>query len=78
MTKRSEFAKYNREKETLELAGMPIVIWKDDEYRASRITINLDTDNINMTGEVSGTIKSDTKESAPIKPEENPKETIVE
>ena len=71
---RSEFAKYNRENETLELAGMPIVIWKDDEYRASRITINLDTDNINMTGEVSGTIKSDADkpvdESVPIKDEE--------
>jgi len=71
---RSEFAKYNRENETLELAGMPIVIWKNDEYRANRITINLDTDNINMTGEVSGTIKSDAEkpveESVPIKPEE--------
>ncbi len=71
---RSEFAKYNRDNETLELAGSPIVIWKDDEYRASRITIDLDTDNINMTGEVSGTIKSDTEksvdESVPIKHEE--------
>ncbi len=78
MTCRSEFAKYNRDKNTLELAGMPIVIWKDDEYSASRITIDLDTDNINMTGEVSGTIKSDTKkppkESDPI----NPEEIIVE
>jgi len=71
---RSEFAKYNRENETLELAGMPIVIWKDDEYHASRITIDLDTDNINMTGEVSGTIKSDAEKpvdkSVPIKHEE--------
>jgi len=70
---RSEYAKYNREKETLDLEGMPIVIWKSDEYRASRITIDLDTDNIDMTGEVSGTIKSDNQnpeeETAPINPE---------
>jgi len=69
---RSEYAKYNREKETLDLEGMPIVIWKNDEYRASKITIDLDTNNIDMTGEVSGTIKSDNQnpeEEATIKPE---------
>ena len=59
MTCRSEYAKYNRDKEILDLSGMPLVIWKDDEYRASRISINLETDDITLTGEVSGTIRSD-------------------
>jgi lipopolysaccharide export system protein LptA len=59
MTCRSEYAKYNRDDESLELAGMPVVFWKDDEYSASRITINLETDDINLTGEVSGTIRSE-------------------
>ena len=62
MTCRSEYARYNRDKNTLELSGMPVVFWKDDEYRATRITINLDTDEINLTGEVSGTIRSEEEE----------------
>ena len=59
MTCRSEYAMYNRDKEILELSGMPVVFWKDDEYRATRITINLDNDEINLSGEVSGTIRSE-------------------
>ena len=59
MTCRSEYAKFNRDKEILDLSGMPLVIWKDDEYRATRITINLETDEITLTGEVSGTIRSE-------------------
>ena len=56
---RSEYANFNRENEILALSGMPVVYWKDDEYRATKITINLETDDINLTGEVSGTIKSE-------------------
>ncbi len=55
---RSEYAKFNRDSEILELSGMPVVFWKDDEYKATRITINLDTDDIALEGEVSGTIRS--------------------
>ncbi|MBA7557710.1 hypothetical protein ES705_50479 [subsurface metagenome] len=34
---RAEYARYLREEEQLELAGMPIVYWKGDEYQASKI-----------------------------------------
>ncbi len=64
MTCRSEYAKYNRDDETLELSGMPVVFRKDDEYRAIKITINLDTDEIILSGEVSGTIHSEEEEDA--------------
>ncbi len=56
---RSEFARYRREEEILELSGMPFVYWKGDEYRASRIVINLDTDEILLEGEVEGTVISE-------------------
>ena len=59
MTCRSEYAKFNREKEILDLSGMPVVYWKDDVYQATRITINLETDDITLTGKVSGTIKTE-------------------
>ncbi|MCK5672103.1 MAG: hypothetical protein KAH95_01935 [Spirochaetales bacterium] len=59
MTCRSEYAKFNRDKEILDLSGMPLVFWKDDEYKATRISINLETDDITLTGEVSGTIRSE-------------------
>jgi len=62
MACRSEFARYRRDKEILELSGMPFVYWKGDEYRASRIIINLDTDEIKLEGEVSGTVTSEEEE----------------
>lgn len=72
MTCRSEYAKFNRDKDILELSGMPLVFWKDDEYRATRITINLETDDITLAGEVSGTIRSEetNEDTETIKPEE--------
>lgn len=56
---RSEFAKYNRKTEILELSGMPHVVWKGDEYRASRIIINLDKDEIRLEGQVTGTVSEE-------------------
>jgi len=58
MACRSEYARYNRDTDILELSGMPVVFWKGDEYRASRIIINLDTDEISLEGEVMGSITS--------------------
>jgi lipopolysaccharide export system protein LptA len=55
MVCRSEFAKYWRDKKILELTGMPWVSRDGDEYRASKITINLDTDEIVLEGSVTGT-----------------------
>lgn len=64
MTCRSEYAKYNRDDDTLDLSGMPVVVWKDDEYQATRISINLDTDEIILEGNVSGTIRSNEEDEA--------------
>ena len=51
---RSEFAKYWRDKKILELTGMPWVSRKGDEYRATKITVNLDTEEIVLEGSVEG------------------------
>ena len=59
MVCRSEFALYDRETNILILSGLPFVYWKGDEYRALKITINLDTDEILLEGSVSGLIHSD-------------------
>lgn len=53
---RSDYARYNRKSEILELSGMPVVIWKGDTYKASRITINTKTNEIQLDGRVSGTV----------------------
>lgn len=76
MVCRSEYAKFNRDKDILDLSGMPMVLWKDDEYKATRISINLETDEISLIGEVSGTIKSDDDEEEP--PTTEPVEAIEE
>lgn len=58
MVCRSEYAIYHRKEKLLELSSFPIVNKKDDEYRADRIRVDLDTDHVTMEGSVSGTIKN--------------------
>jgi lipopolysaccharide export system protein LptA len=55
---RSEFAKYWREKKILELSGMPFVTRKGDEYRAARIVVDLDTEQMTFEGDVKGSLES--------------------
>jgi lipopolysaccharide export system protein LptA len=55
---RSEYAFYNRGEKTLALSGFPIVYKKEDEYRADRIRVDLDTDDVIMEGDVRGSIKN--------------------
>jgi len=59
---RAEFARYQRKTDILELSGMPVAYWKKDEYRAARIVMNLDTEEITLLGEVKGSIVSERKE----------------
>lgn len=61
---RSEFARYNRKDGILELSGMPRVTRNDDLYSAAKITINLDTDEILLDRDVSGTLVTDSAEKA--------------
>lgn len=56
---RSEFARYIRKENKLELSGMPVVFYKGDEYRASKIFIDLDSDKIKLVGEIKGKIVSE-------------------
>ena len=58
MVCRSEYAIYRRNEKLLELSGFPVVFKRDDEYRADRIRVDLDTDHVTMEGSVSGTIKN--------------------
>ena len=49
---RSQMALYFREDDKLELTGMPFVFWKDDEYRATKIFVDLDKDEVTLEGDV--------------------------
>lgn len=53
----SNFAVYRRTISMLDLAGSPYVVRDGDEFRADRISVNLDTEYITLDGSVSGTIK---------------------
>jgi lipopolysaccharide export system protein LptA len=57
MVCRSEYAVYRREAEQLDLSGFPVVYKKSDEFRADKIRVALDTDDVIMEGNVSGVIK---------------------
>jgi lipopolysaccharide export system protein LptA len=56
MVCRSEYAIYHRQEKLLDLSGFPVVFKKDDEFRADKIRVDLDTDDVTMEGTVSGTI----------------------
>jgi len=56
MVCRSEHAIYRRIEKTLDLTGFPVVFKKDDEFRADKIRVDLETDDVVMEGSVSGTI----------------------
>ncbi|MDR0290523.1 MAG: LptA/OstA family protein [Treponema sp.] len=58
MVCRSEYAVYRRNEKLLDLSGFPVVFKRDDEFRADRIRVDLDTDDVTMEGAVSGTIKN--------------------
>ena len=51
---RGEFATFRRDEKILELSGRPVVWREGDEYRADRITVNLETDEIVLEGAVEG------------------------
>lgn len=55
---RSEYAVYRRTEKILSLSGFPVVFKNEDEYRADRIRVDLETDDVLMEGSVSGTIKN--------------------
>lgn len=57
MACRSEYAFYRRKEKKLELTGLPVVVKNSDEYRASRIDIDIDTNEISLDGSVKGTVK---------------------
>ncbi|AFG38699.1 hypothetical protein Spiaf_2673 [Spirochaeta africana DSM 8902] len=56
MTARAEFARFLRVEDILELSGLPVVFMNGDEYRASRIQLDLENDEILLQGSVQGTV----------------------
>jgi lipopolysaccharide export system protein LptA len=58
MVCRSEYAIYRRQEKLLDLSGYPIVYKKSDEFKADRIRVDLETDDVTMEGSVSGAIKN--------------------
>lgn len=54
---RAEFARYLRAGSTLELSGLPQVTRNGDDFRAGRIVIDLESDEITLRGEVRATVR---------------------
>jgi len=55
---RAEYAVYNRTEQILTLSGFPVVFKGNDEFRADRIRVDLETDDVIMEGAVSGSIRN--------------------
>ena len=65
----SLFAVYNRSTSMLELTGKPTVKKGKDQFKAARISVNLDTEAIKLEGKVSGSV---TEEKEAVKKVETP------
>lgn len=70
----SLFAVYNRNTSMLELTGKPTVKKGKDEFKAARISVNLDTEDIKLEGKVSGSVTEEKEETT--KTETPPKGAI--
>ena len=66
ITARAEFVRYERETEVIEFTGLPFVLWKGDEYRASRIVVDMDDDMVELQGQVLGRIEIEDDEGEPV------------
>lgn len=53
---RADAIVFDNEAQLLELTGNAFVQWAGDEYKAARIIVDLETDDITLEGDVSGTI----------------------
>ncbi|MBK5201222.1 MAG: hypothetical protein JJE21_06780 [Spirochaetaceae bacterium] len=49
---------FNRGENTLVLLGNSTVTWKDDEYRAEAISVNMNNNEISLEGSIEGSIKN--------------------
>lgn len=58
---RAEYAIYRRDEKALELTGAPVAYKNGDEYRATRIVINTDTEDVRLEGAVQGTLSTGSK-----------------
>lgn len=47
---------YNADDQTLKLSGQASVTWGDDSYKASVISVNIETEEIELSGSISGEI----------------------
>jgi lipopolysaccharide export system protein LptA len=65
---RSEMLVYRRDDDMVELTGLPFVTKKKDEYKASTITIDLKTEEIQLMGKVQGTVQSKSDEGTSAAP----------
>jgi lipopolysaccharide export system protein LptA len=59
---RAEYAIYRRSDNALELSGNPMAIKDGDEFRATRIVVDTETEEIRLEGEVMGTVSNVEKE----------------
>lgn len=67
----SMFAFYNRTMSTLNLTGRPAVTKGSDIFKAAKISVNLDTEDISLEGKVSGDVTEE-KEGKGEKKEKKP------
>ncbi len=65
---RAEYAVYRRNEKALELTGSPSAYKEGDEYRATRILVNTETEEIRLEGEVSGKVAERKAEATPAQP----------
>lgn len=62
LTCRCEFAVYDKNRDSLQMTGLPVVYKEGDVFRASKITVLLENDEIQMDGKVEGSLTIEEQE----------------
>ena len=70
------YALYQKKNQLLELSGNAQVKQDKDTFRAQQISLNLDTQEITLEGNVKGAVTTENKKNAEVS-EENPEETAA-
>lgn len=68
------FAIYRKGAQMLEMSGNPKIIQGADTFRAQEILLNLESQEITLSGRVSGTVTDSKKEEKPTEEKKNPDE----
>ncbi|MGN0729323.1 LptA/OstA family protein [Treponema sp.] len=74
----SAYAIYRRREQTLEMSGNPKIVQNDDTFRAQVILLDMNTQEISLTGRVKGSVSTSSESSSGTAQNDDDKQDVAE